>query len=219
MTSLSTRRFPFYISIATLVVTIIVVLTGVFLWINDKESSAVALDLADRFFSEVNEKMAERYESALEAVAVLAGSASLMPGMAEKPIDEGLTHPGLKFMIKALGHFNYLFSLYTAYPDGSFIQVTASRGSAVVNDKLAAPDNTWFVVRTIIRVADGAPRQFWSFLDQNRRIDFRPAGVLPPYDPRERPWYRKALESDQAVYTRPLMYSAPRNCPASPVPR
>ena len=133
MSSLTIRRFPFYISITTLVVVIVVAMTGVFLWINHKESSVVALDLADRIFSEVNARMAQRYESALDAVAVLAGSASLMPGMAEKPIDEGLSHPGLDFMVKALGHFDYLFSLYTAYPDGSFIQVTASRGSATVN--------------------------------------------------------------------------------------
>ena len=136
MSSLRTRRFPFYISITTLVVVIVVALTGVFLWINDKESSAVALDLADRFFSEVNEKMAERYGSALEAVAVLAGSASLMPGMDEKPIDEGLSHPGLDFMVKALEHFDYLNSLYTGYRDGTFMQVTASRGQATVNAKL-----------------------------------------------------------------------------------
>ena len=66
--SLKFRRYPFYIGITTLVVTIVVVLTGVFLWINDKESSSVALNLADRIFSEVNEKMTERYGNALESV-------------------------------------------------------------------------------------------------------------------------------------------------------
>jgi len=208
MSSLNTRRFPFYISITTLVVAIIVVLTGIFLWINHEESSDVAMDLADRFFSEVNEKMAERYESALEAVAVLAGSASLMAGMAEKPIDEGLSHPGLNFMVKALGHFGYLFSVYTAYPDGSFMQVTASRGSAAVNAKLAAPEDTWFVVRTIIKVPNGTSRQFWSFLDQNEDLIFVRLEFDPLYDPRQRPWFQKALEADQAVYTDPYVFSS-----------
>jgi len=208
MSSLNTRRFPFYISITTLVVSIVIVLTGVFLWINHKESSSVALDLADRFFSEVNEKMAARYESALEAVAVLAGSASLMPSMAEKPIDEGLSHPGLAFMIKALAHFDHLFSLYTAYPDGSFIQVTATRGSETVNAKLAAPEDTWFVVRTIITIPNSTSRQFWSFLDQAGELIFVRLEFSPPYDPRERPWFRKALVSDQAVYTSPYVFSA-----------
>ena len=53
MNALKTRRFPFYISITSLVVVIIVTLTGVFLWIIREESSTVALDLADRRFSEV----------------------------------------------------------------------------------------------------------------------------------------------------------------------
>ncbi|MEN8244629.1 MAG: HD domain-containing phosphohydrolase [Thermodesulfobacteriota bacterium] len=207
MTSLNTRRFPFYISITTLVVAIVVALTGVFLWINEKESSAVALDLADRFFSEVNEKVSERYENALESVAVLVGSASLMPAMAEKPIHEGLSHSGLDFMVKALKHFEFLHSLYTGYHDGSFMHVTASRGQAAINTSLAAPENTWFVVHTIIRVTDGASRQFWSFLDQEGELIFVRLEFNPSYDPRERPWYRKALESDQAVYTAPYVFS------------
>ncbi len=208
MSSLNTRRFPFYISITTLVVVIIVALTGVFLWINDRESSAVALDLADRFFSEVNEKMAERYGSALEAVAVLAGSAALMPNMAEKPIDEGLSHPGLNFMVKALGHFDYLQSLYMGYSDGTFMQVTASRGNSAINAKLAAPDDTWFIVRTIINVTDGISRQFWSFLDQNEELIFVRLEFDSSYDPRQRPWYHKALESDRAVFTSPYVFSS-----------
>jgi len=193
MTSLNTRRFPFYISITTLVVIIIVVLTGVFLWINEKESSAVALDLADRFFSEVNEKMAERYRNALESVAVLAGSATLIPGMDIKPIDEGLSHPGLEFMTRALEHFEYLHSLYMGYNDGTFMQVTATRGKDALNAKLHAPEDTWFVVRTIITVQDGASRQFWSFLDQHRDLMFVRLEFSPSYDPRQGPWYRKAL--------------------------
>ena len=208
MSSLSTRRYPFYISITTLVLAIVVTLTGAFLWINHKESQTVAMDLADRLFSEINEKMAERYKNALGSVAVLAGSVSIMPSMAEKPIDEGLSHPGLAFMIKALEHFDYLFSLYTAYPDGSFIQVTASRGSDTINAKLAAPEDAWFVVRTIIKVPNGASRQFWSFLDQGGELIFVRLEFDPPFDPRQRPWYGDALESDQAVYTAPYVFSA-----------
>ncbi len=208
MTSLNTRRFPFYISITTLVVIIIVVLTGVFLWINEKESSAVALDLADRFFSEVNEKMAERYRNALESVAVLAGSATLIPGMDIKPIDEGLSHPGLEFMTRALEHFEYLHSLYMGYNDGTFMQVTATRGKDAHNAKLHAPEGTWFVVRTIITVQDGASRQFWSFLDQHRDLMFVRLEFSPSYDPRQGPWYRKALESEKVVYTSPYVFSS-----------
>lgn len=208
MTALNTRRFPFYISITTLVVAIIIVLTGVFLWINEEESSDVALDLADRFFSEVNEKMAERYENALENVAILTGSASLMPGMEIKPIDEGLSHPGLDFMVKALGHFKYVHSLYMGYSDGTFMQVTATRGQDDLNAKLSAPEDAWFVVRTIIAVADGASRQFWSFLDRNGELIFVRLEFSPGYDPRQRPWYQAAFESEQVVYTAPYVFSS-----------
>ena len=207
MSSLSTRRIPFYISISTLVLAIIVALTGVFLWINQKESTTVALDLADRFFSEVNEKMAERYAGSLESVAILVGSASLIPGMDIKPIDEGLSHPGLQFMVRSLEYFDFLNSVYMGHSDGTFMQVIASRGDAVYNAKLAAPEDTWFVVHTIIKVADGASRQFWSFLDKNKALIFVRLEFNPRYDPRKRTWYRKALDSESAVYTSPYVFS------------
>jgi len=207
MNALSRRRYPFYISIATMVVAIIVVLTGLFLWISHRESSAAALSLADRFFDEINDKVAQRYESHLGSVSVLAGSASLMPGMAEQPTGDGLSHPGLNFMIQALEHFQFLFSLYTGYNDGSFLQVTASRGKAAINKKLAAPEDAWFIVRCISTDTDGSTKLFWTYLDRNTQLLFSRVEHDPRYDPRKRPWYIESLDTGVAVYTEPYVFS------------
>ncbi|MCD6271675.1 MAG: hypothetical protein J7K30_02235, partial [Deltaproteobacteria bacterium] len=66
---LQRRKYPLYIGITTLVVIIVVVLTSLFFWISHKESSKTALKMADRLFSEVNEKVVERYQNALGRVA------------------------------------------------------------------------------------------------------------------------------------------------------
>ena len=125
-----TKRYPFYVGITTLIVTIVISLTGLFLWISHRESKAAALQMADRLFSEVNQKTMQRYESALEAVAVLAGSATRMPGMASPPVGGGLSHPGMGLMLEALAFYDFLFSTYVGYADGSFIQLVAVRDRA-----------------------------------------------------------------------------------------
>ena len=79
--NLKIKRYPFYIGITTLAVVIVVVLTGLFLWISHRESTVAAMRTAVRLFSEINEKILGRYENALEPVAVLAGSAARMHGM------------------------------------------------------------------------------------------------------------------------------------------
>ena len=120
-------RYPFYVGITTLIVAIVIILTGLFVFISHRESKAAAIQMADRLFSEINTKTMERYESALESVAVLAGSAARMPGMATVPVGGGLSHPGMEFMLEALTFYEYIFSTYIGYDDGSFIQVVALR--------------------------------------------------------------------------------------------
>jgi len=208
MNPLRTRRYPFYISIATLVVAVIASLSGVFLWISDKESSATAISLADRLFTEVNDKVAERYENALQSVSILATSASLMPAMTRRPEKDGLSHPGLAFMVKALESFDYLLSMYAGYEDGSFIQVTASRGHAGVNVSYGAPENTFYIIRTISPDPNADLRQCWTYMDRNRNLIASRLERGAHYDPRRRPWYIDAVKAGETVYTDPYIFSA-----------
>ena len=102
---LKTKRYPFYVGITALVVAIVIILTGLFLYISHRESKVAAIQMASHLFSEINTKTLERYENALGSVAVLAGSAARMPNMANAPVADGLSHPGLELMLEALAFF------------------------------------------------------------------------------------------------------------------
>ena len=52
--SLRIKRYPFYIGITTLIVTIVIILTGLFLMISHRESKVASIQLADRLFTEIN---------------------------------------------------------------------------------------------------------------------------------------------------------------------
>ena len=202
--NLKTRRFPFYIGISTLVVSIVVTLSGMFLWISHRESKTAAIQMADRLFSEINEKTLERYESTLEAVAVLAGSAARMPGMATRPAEDSRPHPGMELMLEALGFYEFIFSTYIGYDDGSFIQIVGVRDRPELRLLFDAPAETAYVLRTISAGDDGLLKQRWRFLNRERQDIGERMNLDPDYDPRTRPWYIRAKQEETAFFHRSI---------------
>ncbi len=202
------KRYPFYIGITTLVVVIVVTLTGLFLWISHRESKTAAIQMADRLFSEINEKTLGRYESTLESVAALAGTAVRMPGMATAPTEDGKTHPGMEMMLEAMAFYDYLFSTYAGYDDGRFIQIIAVRDDPVFRSLYGAPAGTTYVLRTISSDSEGLLKQRWRFLNRDRQVVGERDDLDPGYDPRVRPWYIRAQQEETAFYTQPYIFSA-----------
>jgi len=208
--TLKSARFPFYVGISSLVVCIVLALSGLFLWVSHRESKMAAVHMADRLFTEVNAKTLLRYETALEAVAVLAGTAARMPDMAVKPTSNGMAHPGFELMLGALAFHTFLHSTYTGYDDGSFIQIIAVRDREEQRALYAAPAGTVYVLRTIAVESTGATAQRWLFLDGDRRIIGERDDLDPDYDPRTRPWYVRAQGEATAFFSEPYIFSSSR---------
>jgi HD-GYP domain-containing protein (c-di-GMP phosphodiesterase class II) len=206
--TLKNRRFPFYVGISTLVLGIVVALSGLFLWVSYRESRTAALHSADRLFTEINAKTRLSYETALEAVAVLAGTAAHMPDMAVKPTSNGMAHPGITLMLDALSVYEYLYSTYTGYEDGSFLQVVAVRDRAELRALFAAPPGTAFVLRTLSVEPTGTAEQRWFFLDRDRQVIGEGGDLDPNYDPRTRPWYTRAQREETAFFSEPYIFSS-----------
>ncbi|BBO78458.1 hypothetical protein DSCW_58750 [Desulfosarcina widdelii] len=208
--NLKRKRYPLYVGITTLIVTIVVTLTALFLWISHRESHTAAIRMADHLFSEINGKVIERYENALTSVAVLAGTAARMPGLEHPPVGGGLSHPGLELMFEALAFYKYLFSTYIGYDDGSFIQMMAVRNDPVLCQHFDAPAGTQFVLRTITTDTRGRMTQRWLFLNRKHEAFDERTDLDSSYDPRTRSWYNRARREDGAFYTEPYVFSSIR---------
>jgi hypothetical protein len=164
--------------------------------------------MADRLFSEINAKTLQRYEGILESVSVLAGTAARMPFMAATPAPDGLSYPGLPLMLEALDAYDFLFSTYAGYGDGSFIQLVAVRDSVRLYRLFGAPRETTLVLRTISADPAGRMQQHWRFLNRKFRIIGERDNLDPDYDPSVRPWYIRAQQEPAAFFTRPYIFSS-----------
>ncbi|NOR10172.1 MAG: hypothetical protein GQ541_01630, partial [Desulfovibrionaceae bacterium] len=206
--NLKIKRYPFYIGITSLVVVIVLTLTGLFLWISHRESRTAAIQVADRLFSEINEKTLERYEKALESVAVLAGTAARMPGMAGVPSADDMSHPGMELMFRALDSYKYIFSTYVGFDDGSFIQVIAIRDQPELRVLFEAPVGTMYTLRSVFTDSQGVRKQHWRFLNLEQQVIGKRDNLDLDYDPRTRPWYTRARQEDTTFFTAPYVFSS-----------
>ena len=206
--NLKIKRYPFYIGITSLVVVIVLTLTGLFLWISHRESRTAAIQVADRLFSEINEKTLERYEKALESVAVLAGTAARMPGMAGVPSADDMSHPGMELMFRALDFYKYIFSTYVGFDDGSFIQVIAIRDQPELRVLFEAPVGTMYTLRSVFTDSQGVREQHWRFLNLEQQVIGKRDNLDPDYDPRTRAWYTRAQQEDTTFFTAPYVFSS-----------
>ena len=202
------KRLPFHVGITTLVVIIVATLSALFLWISHRESKMAAIQMADRLFTEINAKTLKHYEDSLESVAILASSAVRMPSITTLPSQDGMTHPAISLMLKALSTFEFLFSTYCGYADGSFIQTIAVRDQASLRQLYGAPPKTCFILRTIAPDESGSMQQRWQFLDIHQRIIGGAADLDPGYDPRRRPWYIHAQKEATTFFTEPYVFSS-----------
>ncbi len=207
---LTKKKITFYISIATLIVMIVCVLTGLHLWNSHRASSRAAMNMADRLFDEITGRVVGRFYLMLGSVSVLTDSGANMPNMTEEPEYDGLSHDSLEFMIKSVENFDYIFSIYIGYSSGNFLQVIASRGSHEILATYGAPEDTSFIVRSITRDSDGNRKQYWRYLDKNRRVTGARTGESPSYDPRKRSWYLEGLNHDNSIFTDPYVFSSSR---------
>jgi len=205
---LKIKRYPFYVGITTLIVVIVMILTGLFMFISHSASQTAAWEVADRLFTEISAKTLGPYESALKAVAVLAGAVGRMPDLAAARAGAGPAHPGMDLMMGALAYFDYVFSTYFGYPDGSFIEIIAVRDQLPLRLSFNAPPGTYYVLRTIAADVRGTRVQRWYYFNRERSAIGERSEPDPAYDPRRRPWYTRARQAAGVIYTEPYVFSS-----------
>ena len=164
--------------------------------------------MADHLFTTINARSLQLYEDSLESVALLTGSLVTMPSMNVLPLPKDLSHPGIPAMLQALSAYEFLFSLYCGYEDGSFIQLIAVRDNAQIRQLYHAPEQTSYILRIITPGSSGSMQQDWLFLNQNIKLIEKAHDIDPGYDPRRRAWYIRAKTEQNAFFTPPYVFSS-----------
>ena len=110
-------------------------------------------------------------------------------------------------MRNSLEQNQFLYSLYYGLEDGTFLQLIKTRGDYTILTTHNAPDETIYILRSIENLA-GNRVQIWKFLDLNWKIIEERTEIDPPYDPRQRDWFKNANRSYESVLSETYMFNS-----------
>ncbi len=117
----------------------------------------------------------------------------------------GTESPALKVFTGALSNSESFYGLYVGHEDGSFYEVI-NLTSTELAEQIGAPGDARWASMTVREDVPGKRLQTWRFYDEK----LAPLGLLTKptdYDPRERPWYQSARESDRIRKVGPYVFS------------
>ena len=202
--SLLTRaRYPLHVQIGTLMILLVIATGAAIGWLGYHQTSRVLLAANEHLLETIEEdvagelrRQADGNRQALARIArsALAGATALEQRLAAAPL-----------LLEILADHEHLDAVYVGYADGDFFLGRVLR-SAAVRHRLDAPERAAFMVQAIDR-ADDAVTVTHLFFDEGFALIARRTAPDTGFDPRQRPWYRAAVNRPgDAVYTPPYVF-------------
>ena len=186
--------WQYYTGITALLLLMVLALTGGIIWYNSKKTNQLAIAAAERMMIEAGEDVSNRIKLLYDPMYAIVGISALVPELTSPAIKDD-PH-ALALMLRILGIYPQILSLYVGFDTGEFFMVThlAGENSATLRDKLRAPADAVFANEIVSVDAAGNRKTQWVFLGEDGSVVGRLDGA--EFDPRERPWYDTAKRSD-----------------------
>ncbi len=174
--------------------------------VGEKASQEAAGHLFNSAFQKIEQSAVELINHSFEIVYLVAG-------LDDFTIDPAhlLASSSLRTIFRLLEKNRELYSIYFGYDDSRFIQVISANKDPLILKAHMAPAETMWILRSI-EFMDGAKRvQKWYFLDRAFQVLLKKIEANPEYDPRKRPWYLVAMQTDESALSNVYMFNSLRD--------
>jgi len=140
------------------------------------------------------------YETSNNVLSLL----ELSSGIHDLPVEEE-QHLMLKKLTRALLHNNLIYALYIGYDNGNFYEVINLENEKNLREKFDAQKNErWLVIKIFSK--NNTQVQTKQYLDSNLK-QTRVLRDNTQYNPKERLWYKKAMNSKEMIRTKPYLFA------------
>lgn len=194
----------FNISIKTNILAIFLSLVGVvavsLLFLQYYFAEKLAVESTHRTFTMISKNITDHLQKKRKNIDSILNTIKQHETLLE-PITFDPFHPSLEGLKQAMQISPDIYALYFAQQNGDFYEVVNMNKNSVIFEAFKAPKQTKWTIITII----DNKRQM-AYLDKEMRLIDKVVEEKA-YDPRERIWYKKALEKEGIVHTEPYLYS------------
>jgi len=148
----------------------------------------------------ISAKVQEIERMSFESISLL----ELSPNLETKP-KERVKHPLLKKFVLTMKNQKHIYAMYIGYESSEFYEVI----NLDIDEKLKKKYNTvdkekWLTIK--IFYENGVKKTIREYLDADLNIT-RVVNTESKYNPTQRPWYKKAMKSDELIKTSPYMFN------------
>ena len=193
---------PLRLHLGVLVVASLLFTSTPIIWLAFSQGSDAAVNAGVQQMREMSQRLIEGYRNTLQGGTEAVALASTLPLLTSPPPQD--IQAKQQFFLEVLRNVPNATSIYTGYPDGSYLQVINTERRDV-RQTLAAPDGTAFAIRTIAGRQSAAAISTLRFLDsQARPIGGRDVEYAS-FDPRQRPWYQSVVQDGVPVSVGPYI--------------
>ncbi len=121
-------------------------------------------------------------------------------------LEERLTH--LSALTALLNTYPIISGAMVGYANGDYFMVRRLVGEEELQAFKAPPDSVFLVIN-ILRDVESVQFEYLFYDENSTLILRRPGGeVTPDYDPRTRPWFQAAMETNRRVDLHPMLLSS-----------
>ena len=197
-------RPPLHIHIATIFIVLIAMVGGVLGWFTYHQNTRVILSASLRVFDQISRELLLGFQGAYRPVVSTVNLFALHPDVTEAgTLEERLAL--LPLFREALAAQPHVSALQVGYGNGDFF-IVRPLAAPYMRRKFEAPRKAVLVADHIAADDAGVRTQLRMYFDADlNRLEERSLGPTT-YDPRVRPWYVAAAESEHEAATKPYLY-------------
>jgi HD-GYP domain-containing protein (c-di-GMP phosphodiesterase class II) len=189
------KRYPLHLTIAFAFTALLLVIGLTLISFNYLETRKIALlgadDLLERTSLHLQTSIAELYVPAQNLVDVL--SKALTAEQTE--LEDRLTR--MPLLAEPMLRNPTISAVFVGYENGDFFLVTSASGRGRDRQLADVPPETAFIAQSIDDARGGAANYELYFFDEDLDLVGRGEMDRDDYDPRQREWYKAAIETDQ----------------------
>ncbi|OBY03867.1 cyclase [Rhizobium leguminosarum bv. trifolii] len=193
---------PLRLHLGVLVVASLLCTSTPIIWMAFSHGRDAAVSAGVQQMREMSLRLIEGYRNTLQGGTEAVALAATLPQLTSPPPQD--IKAKQQFFLEVLRNVPNATSIYTGYPDGSYLQVINTVRDDV-RQTISVPEGTAFAVRTIAQRQTTDVISTLRFLD-SQAIEIGTRNVeYASFDPRQRPWYQSVVQDGIPVSVGPYV--------------
>ncbi|MBU0809662.1 MAG: HD domain-containing protein [Gammaproteobacteria bacterium] len=200
---LKERRFPLHFHISVLF-SLLLLSSGAVLGVfNYQQTSNIILSSSDQLFSQMRKEVQADLRNTYQPIQFMINLLARNEQVNGRDRHERMIM--LPIFAQALRDNPKLASIYVGYGDGAYFMVRPLR-SEQLRKIFYAPTNAAYQVWSIDRISEQRLESEYLFFDAQLQPISRRQNLKETFDPRSRPWYQGAMQSQEHYSTAPYAF-------------